>query len=474
MEYCGMNSGVCNNRELFCETPCYRDSQTGSRNCSNIYQSVRGTTCLNLGGGENCANQNFGNDECVSRDSGFDFETDEQMSLDLNSDVTVFEPHPQSFLKGQGHMPCEYNGGSLVKWRMKNMKNDDAENSNHNSVRNSLHWEEFFGSSIDLTPTLLGIYDKIASANENGDQGPGDQPEVEYFVTNENLEDGSDDQCHSPKSSPHLSRKSNDQSKFRELINRPVGVKVECDDKFNNNKVKMDHEHKDPAGMDQDNKKRPLSISSMSSSSTSSLPRRRKRPNLSQYVESTSSSQLDIEKLDNLLYIDDSPETDVPERSADELSVSSEDKGKSCGDSDSQASADHSINDGDQSEHLDREKTMSLHQSDSGLSFTPANSANSSTADLSLNSDLKSVRGSPSRTSQKSSGMPRSASLKQQAHYVSFVQRVVTELVETERAYVLHLHDIKQGYYQHITDSKILKFSDRDRECLFGNIMEIY
>lgn len=274
-------------------------------------------------------------------------------------------------------------------------------------------------------------------------------------MTNENLEDGSDDQCHSPKSSPQVQKESIDQSKFREIINQPISVKVESDstaeDKYNNNRLKMDNsENKDPVDIDQDNKKRPLSISSMSSSSTSSLPRRWKRPNLSQYSESTSSSQLDIEKLDNLLYIDDSPEVDVPERSADELSVSSEDKGKSGGDSDSQASADQAVNDGDQSESMDR--TL-LHQSDSSLSFTPSNSANCSTVDLSLNSDLKAVensperdviRRSPSRISQKSTGMSRTASLKQQAHYVSFVQRVVTELVETERTYVLHLKDIKQ------------------------------
>lgn len=305
-----------------------------------------------------------------------------------------------------------------------------------------------------MTPTLLGIYDKIASANENGEQGSTDQSELNYFVANENLEDGSDDQCHSPKSSPPIARKSNDQSKFRELLYRPFNVRVDwgssVEDKFSNNKLRMDNsENRDPADEDLDNKKRPLSISSMSSSSTSSLPRRRKRPNLSQYSSSTSSSQLDIEKLDNLLYIDDSPETDIPEISADELSVYSEDKRKSGGDTDSQTSADQSINSGDQSEQMNR--TMLFHQSDSSMSFTPSNSANCSTSNLSLTSDIKSndsagekVRRSPSRTSQKSSGMSRSASLKQSGHYVSFVQRVVTELVETERTYVANLQDIKQ------------------------------
>ncbi|XP_060568847.1 uncharacterized protein LOC132727398 isoform X2 [Ruditapes philippinarum] len=345
--------------------------------------------------------------------------------------------------------------------------------------------EQEKGPSIDLTPTLLGIYDKIASANDKMDKGPDDQSEVEYFVTNDSLEDGSDNQCHSPKSSPLLSRHTIiDQSKFRELLNQPNSANSEVENKFKKNRVRVDSEHRNPVDLDEDNKKRPLSISSMSSSSTSSLPRRRKRPNLSEYVESPSSSQLDIEKLDNILYIDDNIEEDGHERSAEELSVSSEDKGKSGGDSESHSSVDHSINESDQPELLKQERSLSLDQSNTNLSFTSANSANSSTADISsLTSDQKSVdsnsegekvRRSPSRSSQKSIGMSRSTSLKQQAHYVSYVQRVVTELVETERTYVWNLQDIKQGYYQHIADSKTLNITVQERECLFGNILEIY
>ena len=286
------------------------------------------------------------------------------------------------------------------------------------------------------------------------DKGPDDQSEVEYFMTNDSLEDGCDNQCHSPKSSPLHSRRADDQSKFRELLSQPNNANTENERRFKKNRIRIEPDHKNPVDLDEDNKKRPLSISSMSSSSTSSLPRRIKRPNLSEYTESPCSSQLDIEKLDNLLYIDDTIEGDGPERSAEELSVSSEDKGRSGGDTESHSSADHSISEMDQLELIKQGRSMSLDQSSSNLSFTSANSANSSTADLSsLNSFPKSndsysesekVRRSPSRSSQKSNGMSRSASLKQQAHYVSYVQRVVTELVETERTYVLHLQDIKQ------------------------------
>lgn len=143
-----MNNDACNTGELLCDSGCYPGNrQAASRNCSNIccYQATKGTTCLSLGGGESFEHQNFVNDECVSRDSGFDFETDEHMSrLEFNN-ITMFEPHPQNFLKSQGHMPCEYLGGSLVKWRMRKLKKDDVNSGNRETLRNSLHWDEFFG-----------------------------------------------------------------------------------------------------------------------------------------------------------------------------------------------------------------------------------------------------------------------------------------------------------------------------------------
>lgn len=184
-----------------------------------------------------------------------------------------------------------------------------------------------------------------------------------------------------------------------------------------------------------DYKKRPLSIDSVSSSSTSSLPRRRKRQNVNEYAGSTTSSQLDIEKIDNILYIDDA---EVPECSADELSICSDDKQKSGGDSDSQFSAD-------QVEML-QHTIPAFHQSDASLSSLPSGSACSSKMDLeSIDPRDDRFRRSPSRSSRssgKSESMSRSSS--QKGHYVSYVQRVVTELVETERIYVLHLQDIKE------------------------------
>ena len=224
-------------------------------------------------------------------------------------------------------------------------------------------------------------------------------------------------------------------------IVKPV-IKVDSENvvdvKLNLDKVKMEGNENNIT--DIDSKKRPLSLSSMSSSSTSSLPRQRKRPNLCEYSDSSSSGQLDIEKLDNLLYIDDNAEVETPNPTDDELSIYSmdrEEKTKSTEDSDSQISMDQSVT-GDQ---------RNFNQSDSGITLTSSDSAKSSASDLHkiVQNSGKLHRETPVRTPSRTSTGSRSSgsSMKQTGHYVSHVQRVVTEIVETERCYVTHLHDIK-------------------------------
>lgn len=146
MEYCGIKSDVCNKTELFCEAHCYRDSETvGNKNIPHLESATR-TTSTQHGVGKSCAYRNFVNDFVHSRDNGYDFEPDEEMSLDLNSDVTMFEQKSQNFIKGQGLMPCEYNGVPFLNWGMKNIVKNDLNKENDNCSRNSLHWEEFFGN----------------------------------------------------------------------------------------------------------------------------------------------------------------------------------------------------------------------------------------------------------------------------------------------------------------------------------------
>lgn len=74
--------------------------------------------------------------ECVSRDSGFDLETDECLNK--------LEYCKDEMMKNCDDQFCG-NNGSLEKWCFNRIKNDGDRNSNMKSCRNSLHWEEFFG-----------------------------------------------------------------------------------------------------------------------------------------------------------------------------------------------------------------------------------------------------------------------------------------------------------------------------------------
>lgn len=292
-----------------------------------------------------------------------------------------------------------------------------------------------------MTPTLLGIYDKIASANRHEDGSEIEEAPFDFFPANENLEDGENNKCHSPKYVPPVSSRSGGR-RVKDVHDPRAG------------QLGWGSKTMETTADDGDNKKRPLSLSSMSSSSSSSLPRQHKRPNLAEYNSDGSplTCQLDIEKIDNILYIDDGPEPGElgvePTPLGDNVSLCSQGNHRSCRDTDSQVSADQLER--DHHEHS-LHKPIPYNQSDSSLSNTPSESTNCSTADLSLNSDLISCdlsqersRRSPSRSSsQRSGGLSRSGSQKS-GHYISYVQRVVTELVETERTYVVNLQDIKQ------------------------------
>lgn len=164
---------------------------------------------------------------------------------------------------------------------------------------------------------------------------------------------------------------------------------------------------------DQDRKKRPLSISSMSSSSSSSLPRQtHKRPNLTQ-CDQDSGNKIDCgnfgEKLDHLLYIDD----DVPSGTTDEeMSVDT--------DTGSKSSADQIVSPSISEDCL----------------ATPSHSAQiscSATPELPRQLDSSSCE-TPELLHRRDSTSPQK--------YVSYVHRVVTEIIDTERTYINNLRDI--------------------------------
>ncbi|ESO91974.1 hypothetical protein LOTGIDRAFT_83098, partial [Lottia gigantea] len=58
--------------------------------------------------------------------------------------------------------------------------------------------------------------------------------------------------------------------------------------------------------------------------------------------------------------------------------------------------------------------------------------------------------------------------------YVSYVNRVVAEIIETERTYVKSLEDIIQGYLEYLEENDNIKVGSDDVNCLFSNIRSIY
>uniref|UniRef100_A0A671KQ05 DH domain-containing protein n=1 Tax=Sinocyclocheilus anshuiensis TaxID=1608454 RepID=A0A671KQ05_9TELE len=57
---------------------------------------------------------------------------------------------------------------------------------------------------------------------------------------------------------------------------------------------------------------------------------------------------------------------------------------------------------------------------------------------------------------------------------VQYVDRVVEEILETEKTYVQDLRSIVQDYLECISNQSLLLLGDEERSSLFGNIHEIY
>ncbi|XP_063426284.1 uncharacterized protein LOC134710056 isoform X2 [Mytilus trossulus] len=285
------------------------------------------------------------------------------------------------------------------------------------SADNLSSWRPKSRSSLELAPALLSIYDSIAARTNGG---------ITCSITN-----------------------GNNQNKKINTDNQSSPVNVDDNDESVDNLCKM-ASTSSIVSVDQDCKKRPLSISSMSSTSSSSLTRHtRKRPNLTPFdqrssgdfddkIESTNNNFSD--RLDHLLYIDD----DVPSGTTDEeMSVDT--------DAGSKSSAETNC-----------EQVLTPSQSKDSL-ITPSSSAQTQEApETSVQ-----IQDSPEP------GLQRRDSTSPQK-YVSYVQRVVTEIIETERIYINNLKDILEGYMGFIRNSPELKISEDHITALFGNIEEIY
>ena len=295
------------------------------------------------------------------------------------------------------------------------------------------------GSSLELAPSLLSIFDSIASANKDADQNDSDQSGHKKTVT-----------C------DEISNQSTGQQ-------TPV-IKINADNC--NHSGDMESHDNDVTN---DNKKRPLSISSMSSSSSSSLPRHTcKRPNLSEYEPRHSLPEVMDSKLDSILYIDD----DVPNGvTDDEMSVDTDYENNRKCESDAssnitQSSASLSSNNDNLSKSNETNDKQSIKEvTENGLhtpnschdnhddsqcnsvASTPGSSfyQTPNTSSTSISSPLVIGQGQGQTPTSTTTTPTRQTSLRDSTSpqkYVSRVQRVVAEIVDTEKTYVCHLKEI--------------------------------
>ncbi|XP_060071606.1 uncharacterized protein LOC132551478 [Ylistrum balloti] len=313
-----------------------------------------------------------------------------------------------------------------------------SDSSDPTLVRLSMHWDEFFGSSLDLAPSLLSLYDSIALANKTS-QDVGDQSHDQSTSSSTNANNISDSH----------STNEDTASQIPPLIKLDSG-ETACDGNgCHGNVTGQNHDLND-------SKKRPLSISSVSSSSSSSLPRHiRKRPNLCE-CDPVTLGRGDMEKLDQLMYIDD----DVPNGTADDdMSVDTDSENSKKYDSSAVSQCNENVSSSPLQGSLDTSKNSSVTPPASsvapGVSDSPGAGISPGVTPRSSNSFIRRDSTSPSK-------------------YVTYVQRVVAEIVETERIYVKYLKEIIDGYLEFLKNLTQAKVSEKERNCLFGNIVEIY
>ncbi|KAK3092501.1 hypothetical protein FSP39_003724 [Pinctada imbricata] len=428
-----------------------RDINQNNGNCKDYRQKLEEYRkgLYNLNRPENCQHSECGG-ECIEFDE---------------KGCEICESNRENF------RACDMSRGRNHDCPRRDAKESDSGRGFRESqfIRNSMHWEEFFGSSLELAPSLLSIFDSIASANRSPDQ------------------DGTDQSDHSPRSREDPTN----QNQAQEL---PT-IKVDAENC--NHSVTMDPCRND---LDtNDNKKRPLSISSMSSTSSSSLPRHtNKRPNLTGKNSNNSLQERMESKLDNILYIDDdvpngvtddemSVDTDCENNKKCEQDSSSNDpqSDKSLSSNDNLSKSDEvrqplaevSSNDLDLSNKNEDSMNKSIYCNGSSAASTPGSSFYE-TPDTSTTSISSPALQGQGQTPSPSSGTPsRQSSLRDSTSpqkYVSRVQRVVAEIVETERTYVTHLKEIIEGYMKFLVSSNQQYISKKETVCLFGNIEEIY
>ncbi|XP_064600922.1 uncharacterized protein LOC135467092 [Liolophura sinensis] len=311
------------------------------------------------------------------------------------------------------------------------------------------------GSSVDLTPSLLSMYDKITA---NGSQSTLHNGSHEDFPAEV-----------SPEQNTNVKLLADEEKRLSETMDTT--------------------DASSGAGL-----KRPLSVGSTSSSSSASQPMqfRSKRPNLGEYDGTTTTA---TGGKPTLLALTDSH---MGEISKDDLHVDvCEDW---AGSQDPNHEDDHyyeHINFSEAAASLPIVKVYSPQSSTGSNDDVSLNSSTysddkgdnspgcetvQSTYSLKLSNNNNSGAPSLGRTDsssltkvtdRNSNGSLNSPVLSRDStYYVSYAQRVASEIVETEKTYVHSLKEILEGYMKHIKLCEDI--SQQDANKLFGNLKEIY
>ncbi|XP_048258971.1 uncharacterized protein LOC124124556 isoform X2 [Haliotis rufescens] len=375
--------------------------------------------------------------------------------------------------------------------------------------RNSLCWDEFFGSSLDLAPTLLTIYDTKAAATGSTEQSSVDHPDVK-------------------------SKSMSLPASATVRQSRGVVVRTDSDPKITDSGSKMtDIKVRKEDLLDGDTgKKRPLSISSSSSASSSSLSRpQHKRPNLAEYEHLLSSSNVDNTNSKREDINGNCPDSGMDYNTSSVQNVEKMDgidetpspEGERCGASGTNYSIKTAVVDklelsrctspviGPLSSSVSIPlPSISPESSPEKLTLSASSSPSDSPVRLDTGHRSVSTAGSeksagkysgqtrtkspppslgaqlsssPSGRSRSSPASPKSPSgakdtgspdSNKGSLYVTYVQRVVAEIVDTERTYVKSLEDIIQGYLEYLEKLSLNYVKEEDLKCLFSNIRDIY
>ena len=348
-----------------------------------------------------------------------------------------------------------------------------------------LSFDFISGSSVDLTRAILSIYDKFVSVNDNdntdnqqtsdpeltSDKGKGHSNPDQPATSNPS-------QRTSSSSSSHLSAIQNSSS----VVAQQNGLTafdrqptVSCNTATPSSPpiifLSADNMLDDDATLD--SRKRPLSISSMSSASSSSLPRHScyKRLNMTDSEvlingpgqgSSIPSTSVDNTDLESVVSAEDLIDSESIASSSDgtcrgyeeDRTIQIQDLSHGVGtklivpqeavydEEESTLSGVSSIS-SSTTQHLESYTLQQQQQQQQGSSSSCHNSCSPSPSLCELLTDDS--KPTPTDIDDEGDGESGSSSL---THYVSYIQRVVTEIVETEQTYVKCLKEMKEvGFY---------------------------